>query len=104
MKNPSYSERRWRPIRWWEVASCTDPSRMPFLRHFPEPPAVLVARILAQARGLILPQQTPPRAAIQAAADPWEDGGLAGSWFANGEQGENLQPTTQADHQGGPHA
>ena len=105
MKKPSYSERRWRPIRWWEVASCTDPSEMPFLRHFPEPAAVLVARILAQARGLMAPEKPSPRGVAQAVTDPWEDGGLAGAWFASGDRDANRQPkTTQADHQGGPHA
>jgi len=102
MKQPSYRERRWRPIRWWEIVSCTDPSRMPFLRHYPEPPAVLVAQLLAQARGLMA-VETPTLAAVPAATDPWEDGGLARAWFASGD-GERHQPSTQSDHQGGPDA
>lgn len=114
MKKPSYGERRRRPIRWWEIASCNDPSRMPFLRHFPEPPAVLVAQILGEARGLIAAAEAPSRAAAPPAADPWDDDGLCGAWFASGDpkgdrpstqaQATPTGPTDPADHQGGLHA
>lgn len=85
MKAPSYSERRWRPIRWWEVASSGDPSRMPFLRYYPEPPAILVAQILAQARALLAPD--PPPALAVPSEDPWgDDGALVRAWFSFGDR------------------
>ena len=85
MKTPSYGERRWRPIRWWEVASSQDPSRMPFLRYYPEPPAVLVTQILAQqARALLAPDPPVARAPNE---DPWgQDGALVRAWFSQGDR------------------
>jgi hypothetical protein len=67
---------------------------MPFLHHYPEPPAVLVARILGQARGLIAPTAQASR--VLRSDDPWGDGGLASAWFAAGDR---HHPT-----QGGSHA
>ena len=106
MKKPSYGERRWRPIRWWEIAACGDPSRMPFLRHYPEPPAVLVAQILAQARGLV-PEVAQDEPAPTAPEDPWgEDSALAKAWFRSGDQDDMNHPFHDTDHhhQRGPHA
>ena len=98
MKKPSYGERRWRPIRWWEIATRKDPSEMPFLHHYPEPPALLVAQILAQARGLITPAEPP--ASPSAQEDPWGDDGLAKAWFASGDR----QPSPSNQAEGGKHA
>ena len=102
MKPPSYRERRWRPIRWWEIAQSKDPSQMPFLRYYPEPPALLVAQILTQAKRLAVPE--PPAAAPERAEDPWgPDGRLVSAWFALGDR-IAFQPPARVAEQGGTHA
>jgi hypothetical protein len=75
---------------------------MPFLHHYPEPPAVLVAQILTEVRAV--PAEEPAAVpATRPAEDPWgEDGDLVRGWFAQGEQPMNQ--TAQCAGLGGTYA
>ena len=74
--NRGYSERRWRPVRWWEIAAMRVPADLLFAAYFPgfEAPSPS-ADSREQARD---PSGEAP--------DPWgEDTEIIASWFARGE-------------------
>jgi len=67
---------------------------MPFLRYYPEPPAVLIAQILAQAKQLVAPEAPAPPVPAE---DPWgEDGEFVRLWFSRGERIASKLPARQA--------
>jgi len=75
---------------------------MPFLRYYPEPPAVLVAQILSEAKAAARSQE-PPELPARPTEHPWgEDGGLIESWFAEGD--DYPHQTALGADQGGTHA